>query len=1122
MKPRTIAVVCLGTLLALAAATQEQAAAAEEKPVTGPGGIQLLWQIGASDNDTRDFALAPDGHARFAEDPVYVVGMSDAKKDWPYAHPGPADNWAGSRPHTFVIAFGLAAAPKQGECRLMVDLVDTQGQTPPRIQVSVNGHASAFDMPRGGGDDSIRGDPSKGKEHRFNVAVPAAQLKAGLNEIALTTLSGSWVLYDWIGFETPAGLELKPPTGTIVREVRTDPVLVEKDGRLQQTVRLSVLHMGPEADAEVRVGAAAPVTMHLKAGANTLEAATAAVEAPTPVTVTVAVGGQTLVRQEVTLMPVRKWVVYMLPHSHVDIGYTHVQTDVEKAHWQYYEQAIEACRRTADYPPGAAFKWNAEVLWATDSYLRQASPEKREAFIDAVRKGWIGLDALYGNELTGLCRPEELVRLVDMAGRLKQQYGVPIESAMISDVPGYTWGIVPVLAGAGVKYFSIGPNGGDRIGHTLTAWGDKPFWWVSPSGKERVLVWMPRTGYWQGFRGGDSLLGLLQGMADRGYPYDLVQLRHCLGDNAGPGVDLSEFAKEWNAKYAYPKVVIATTALMMRDLEKRYGDTLPVVRGDFTPYWEDGAGSSARETALNRDAAERLSQAEALFAMLQPSKYPDEAFFQAWRNVVLYDEHTWGAHCSITEPDSAFTKSQWAIKQKFALDADTQSRELLAAALPGRDAAAGAKAVDVFNTCAWTRTDLVVLPKDMATAGDVVKDTGGRAVPSQRLSTGELAFLAGDVPALAAKRFTIEAGPAPAQGPARADGATLTNGRLMLKLDSKTGAITSLRGGDAGTDELVDAGSGVALNSYFYVLGDKRQDAQPAGPARIAVKEKGPLVASLVVESDAPGCNKLTREVRIVAGLNRVDLVNVLDKRAVREKEGVHLGFAFNVKDGVMRMDTPFAVVRPEEDQIPGACKNWFTVQRWVDVSNAGLGVTWATLDAPLVEVGGITAYLIGGLAGSPLWLEHIEPSQTLYSWVMNNHWHTNYRADQDGPTTFRYSLWPHGGFDQGAAQRFGIERSQPLVAAPAAAGPPPTAPRFQVEPAGVLVTAFKPSRDGKAWIVRLFNGSGQPQAAALKWADPAPGVVRLKGFEGDAGEKVSGPIAMEPYEIVTLRAALP
>ncbi|GAI49615.1 unnamed protein product, partial [marine sediment metagenome] len=158
-------------------------------------------------------------------------------------------------------------------------------------------------------------------------------------------------------------------------------------------------------------------------------------------------------------------------------------------------QVIELARKSANYPAGSRFKWNVEVLWAVDSYLKQASPKERRAFIDAVRKGWIGLDALYGNELTALCRPEELIRLVDYAQKLRQRYDFTINSAMITDVPGYTWGIVPVLAQSGVKYFSVGPNRGHRIGYTLSSWGDKPFYWESPSGKRNILCWVAGEGY---------------------------------------------------------------------------------------------------------------------------------------------------------------------------------------------------------------------------------------------------------------------------------------------------------------------------------------------------------------------------------------------------------------------------------------------------------------------------------------------------------------------------------------------------------------------------------------------------------------------------------------------------
>ena len=397
--------------------------------------------------------------------------------------------------------------------------------------------------------------------------------------------------------------------------------------------------------------------------------------------------------------------------------------------------------------------------------------------------------------------------------------------------------------------------------------------------------------------------------------------------------------------------------------------------------------------------------------------------------MILYDEHTWGAHNSISQPDSDFAKGQWAIKQAFAVDAERESRKLLAAAVaPVRQNAGKVGSVLVFNTSCWPRTDLVVLPSGAEVAGDAVRDAEGQPVASQRLAGGQLAFLAADVPPFGAKRFTIETGPAAKTGGAKAEGATLTNGRLALRVDEKTGAIASFRGRGIGA-ELVDRGSGLGLNAYRYVAGRDPKDPQPNGPVKITVKDPGPLVASLQIESDAPGCRRLVRELRLVDGLDHVDVLNVVDKEKVRTKEAVHFGFALNVPQGVMRMDTPLAVVRPELDQLPGACKNYFTVSRWLDVSNHDYGVTWATIDAPLVEVGRITVDVMPNFAPDN-WILHLKPSQTFYSYVMNNYWETNYKADQEGPTPFRYALLPH-------AKRLRSDRRGPIRhrAEPAAGG---------------------------------------------------------------------------------------
>jgi alpha-mannosidase len=426
--------------------------------------------------------------------------------------------------------------------------------------------------------------------------------------------------------------------------------------------------------------------------------------------------------------------------------------------------------------------------------------------------------------------------------------------------------------------------------------------------------------------------------------------------------------------------------------------------------------------------------------------------------------------------------------------------------------------VDVFNTCCWPRTDLVVLSKEQSAAvGDVVLDPEGKQVPSQRLKTGQLAFLAKDVPALAGRRYTVTAGKAPTTGQASAEAATLANSAVKVRLDEASGAIVSFRSAASDT-ELCDAKSGVGMNRYYYMVGNDVKGVTQSGKAKITVKESGPLVASLLVESDAPGCSKFSREIRVVDGLDRVEIVNTFDKTAVRQKEGLHLGFAFNVPDGVMRMDIPWAVMRPEVDQLPGACKNWFTVGRWVDVSNQDCGVTWATLDAPMVEVGVMSANLIGSQTNPNAWRAKVEPSQTLYSWVMNNHWHTNYKADQSGPTTFRYALQPHKQYDPIAAQRFGIECSQPLVASPARGDAPSGRPLLTLDTPDVIVASIKPSSDGRAQIVRLFGAAGKAAKATLQWADPTGKKVYVSDLAEDRLAAVNGPIDVGAWEIVTLR----
>ncbi|MFH0947085.1 MAG: polysaccharide lyase family protein [Planctomycetota bacterium] len=1069
-----------------------------------------LFEIGQFDGKREDLSASCD----YSQDPLYVVGLSSPEKDWPAIHTGPLDLWAGGRPHTYSVCFDLARVPEEGNATLRIDTVDCY-LIAPELAIRLNDtlvgtHAIPWGAP------FAKPEGYAGFPYSFSVEIPGRYFKEGGNRLDIVSEGGCFLYYDALRLEGAPGFLVAPPAArTYIQSVAAPTLLMEESGRRVQPVVTAIQHFGDPIETTLRITGEKEQKFELGAGRHVIESMVPAVACPTDVTV--AVGS---IEARVHLLPVRDWEVHLLHFTHLDIGYTHTQAEVEQKQIGYLDQAQALIDESAHLPREARFRWLPEALFAVDGYLQQASPEKRESFLRHARADRISLSASYANELTGLLSDEELYRNLEFAVELREEHGVPIDSLMLTDVPGCTWGMVQAMADCGIRYLSLGPNPNHRIG-TTRRWDDRPFYWVSPCGTKRVLCWMtPGYGWFRSGAGdrpvemfkGSPLLDYLKRLESGGYPYALVNLRYDVeADNGHPDPSLPAAVKTWNETYLSPKLVLSSPHQVFSELERRHGDRLPAVRGDFTPYWEDGAASTAMHTGFNRRAAEKLVQAETLWTLLDTEGYPRERFRDAWRKVVLFDEHTWGSWNSISAPDAPFSQEQAAFKKQLAIDALRRSQELIDGATGGKD---GGQVIEVFNTLSWTRSDVVAID---STAGNIVKDAAGNTVPSQRLSSGKLAFLARDVPALGSARFRLEPGTAVEEGAVRAEGATLTNGLIDVSLDPATGAICSLR--MAGSPlEFVDQNAGAGLNEYIYVEGRRAENQRRVDPdtVELRVVDHGPLVGMIEVRSKAPGADALVRFVRIVHGQARVDLVDVVDKQAIREKEGVFFAFPFNVQDGEVRMDMPFAVVRPEKDQIPGSCKNFFAVQRWVDVSCDDHGVTLATIDAPLIQLGAISTDVLDDSG----WLEHVEASPTFFSYVMNNYWETNYQADQGGPARFEYSLAPHRGlFNQTWAQRFGWERQQPLVAVAARPdAPPERKSAFTISAPGVVLTSLRATRDGKGWLARLYAASGKPESFSLTVNRGAKSRLYQSGPDEARGSPIADPISLPAYGVITLR----
>jgi len=918
--------------------------------------------------------------------------------------------------------------------------------------------------------------------------------------------------------------------------------LSNKGGKLAQPIQLTIEHAGRDATLVVRVDQQEVETRVLSPGTHTLNVYVAPVETARQRLIEYEIAGKSE-SAEVRVEPVRKVLIFILPHSHHDLGYTDLQRNIEEKQMANISRGIELARNTANYPPGARFVWNLEVLWGADQFMRTKTEPERQELISAVKKGWIGLNGMYANELTGLCRSEELLQLFRYSTELGNQCGTRVDSAMISDVPGYTWGTVSAMAQAGIRYFSAAPNYFDRIGTFMVEWQDKPFWWISPSGNERVLVWIPWTGYAMShiMKLDTQWVNKYQARLDEiGFPYQISYIRWAgHGDNAEPDPDICEFVKKWNQEYEWPRFSISTTSDAFAAFEKQYGHQVAQVKGDLTPYWEDGAGSSALETRMNRGAAERLAQAATLSAILAPQAYNSADFNVAWRNVLLYSEHTWGAWNSVSDSESPFVTQQWQVKRQFAVDAENDSKRLFDRVLDAYASEKNSSNVDVHNTCSWPRTEVIVISKERSLGKHHVKNEHGASVPSQRLSTGELAFLAENVPPLGTASFHLSAAAphVPAKRVTVLDG-VLDNGIVRAKVDSKSGNIVELASNKSARN-LVDTSQDEGLNQYLFLEGKDTSKVSTSGPVRIAIEDAGPLVAAVRIESSAPGCVDLVRRVRLKASADWIEISNIVNKKRAalnphpgqggtggdfaqhESKESLQFAFPFAIENGQIHIDAPLGVMRPEIDQLPGSCKNWLPVGRWIDVANAEHGVTCATLDAPLVEIGSLSATMLGSQTHPEIWQKHIEPTQKFYSWIMNNHWSTNYRAYQDGPVEFRYALRPHGGYDPAAASRFATGMSQSLVAS-APGQRSRMGLKLRIDQEDVLVQECKRSADGGAWIVRLFGSAGENRRASLTWTDGRPIKVWRSNLSEQALEPLSTQVHVPAWELVILRIEAP
>ena len=311
--------------------------------------------------------------------------------------------------------------------------------------------------------------------------------------------------------------------------------------------------------------------------------------------------------------PTRVHVVFK---THFDFGFTDFAAAVQKQYFDsFIPQVLDQARRLREDGARERYVWTTGS-WLIYRYLEKADPAHRrqmEAAIEAGDIAWHALPFTLHSELADASLFQHGLRFLKI---LDERFGRTTIAAKMTDVPGHTLGIVPVLAEAGVEFLHIGVN-------EAATPPDVPPLFVWSAGEARITVM-----YQHAYGADMQVAGLDEALA-----FGFTE------DNVGPQ-SIEEIRRIYrNLEAVYSGAVVEASTLdrfarAVRDIEA----SLPVVTQEIGDTWIHGAGTDPRKVSRYR-ALSRLRQRW----LDEPGAGPDpDSMLRFSDHLLCVAEHTWG------------------------------------------------------------------------------------------------------------------------------------------------------------------------------------------------------------------------------------------------------------------------------------------------------------------------------------------------------------------------------------------------------------------------------------------------------------------------------------------------
>ena len=787
----------------------------------------------------------------------------------------------------------------------------------------------------------------------------------------------------------------------------------------------------------------------------------------------------------------KKWKICLIHQSHTDIGYTDPQERIAAYHVSFIEQAIDILDEIyKKHGHNTGFKWQCENYWQIENFYEQASDAQKQKFESFVKSGDIGLSGNYLN-MTELASDRVVRTMLAKVKNYSQSLGINIKSAMSADVNGYSWGFCDQLLDTGVE---------NLISCIHTHHGmfplykkQTPFLWEAPSGKtlfawvadhyhlgnELFLVPHGEMSYAiqdefsalpEAFNPVDvactRITRYLKNLEQENYEFDFVPITvsGAVTDNAYPNMGILERAKKITEQ---TQIDIEMSTLddfftlakaRIEDNAKDTGKNIPIHKGDWNDWWADGVGSTPNIVKLYRDAERKLE----LFTLLQNhhtdgSQSDKELLDSAIKNMMLYAEHTWGYHASVSDPCSSMVNELEQKKSAHAINANSMLTRLLGNTLkicgerlPSASNKKKYKIMNPFGHSVEGCVKLVLYPyerigdkKAVQVPGEYfevidcatnqplfIANESGKSWQSDGFGVYVHVSLAPNETKTVSLRFcevedirtsknfvrTGADGISDIAGPN--DQKFLETEQFCIELKKDLGICSIIYKKD-GTN-IIRKGCEYPAFSGIYeytpvnsdVCGVRRNMGRNRKSSatlrygsvfsRVKLLERGYIYNTVQLDYELKGARFYTVILKIYNKTPQIDALVRLHKNSEVAPENVYVSLPFTTGETETKyIDKSGCIMRPGIDQLPGSNQEFYLLQNGMCISGEKKSLVLSIKDAPLIVLGGLEASPIQLCNGQNADLN----ASTAYSWVMNNFWETNFKLDLGGFYEFAYML---------------------------------------------------------------------------------------------------------------------